>query len=309
MKPLIIYHANCLDGWCAAWVCWNAFGRDIEAVPANYSEPPPDVTGRDVVIVDFSYPRKVLLEMKAKAASLGVVDHHKTAQQDLSGLPFCVFDMARSGAQIAWDNFIGGERPALVEYTADRDLWRWQFPDSRELNAWLRCQPRQFDVWDRLDEELKGWADQKLAVHFGRGVIAGVDEYVEQLKKNARVVDFLGHRVAVVNAPGPNASELLGALAEQDDIAFGLGYFQRADGLWQYSLRSRKSGVDVSAIAKRFGGGGHPQAAGFESGDPPRVEHGEMTIWTHLVSYVAGPFRQDHSALRDAVAKAKESVK
>lgn len=30
-----------------------------------------------------------------------------------------------------------------------------------------------------------------------------------------------------------------------------------------YSLRSREGGVDVSEIAKQFGGGGHKHAAGF----------------------------------------------
>jgi bifunctional oligoribonuclease and PAP phosphatase NrnA len=35
------------------------------------------------------------------------------------------------------------------------------------------------------------------------------------------------------------------------------------------SLRTRGSGIDVSAIARKSGGGGHPQAAGFSSEDSP----------------------------------------
>ena len=35
------------------------------------------------------------------------------------------------------------------------------------------------------------------------------------------------------------------------------------------SLRTRGTGVDVSAIARKSGGGGHPQAAGFSSEDSP----------------------------------------
>ena len=38
-KPLVIYHAGCWDGFCAAWVARKALG-DIEAVPAHYGSDP-----------------------------------------------------------------------------------------------------------------------------------------------------------------------------------------------------------------------------------------------------------------------------
>ena len=34
---------------------------------------------------------------------------------------------------------------------------------------------------------------------------------------------------------------------------------------WVHSMRSRENGVDVSAIAKAHGGGGHAHAAGFNA--------------------------------------------
>lgn len=42
-----------------------------------------------------------------------------------------------------------------------------------------------------------------------------------------------------------------------------LGWWQRFDGKFQFSLRSRGD-IDVSEIAKKFGGGGHKNAAGFQ---------------------------------------------
>lgn len=260
MKPLVLYHDGCADGACAAWVCWLATGKKIEPVAVNYGQPPPTVEGRDVWIVDFSYPREVLLDMKAKATSLGVIDHHRTAQQDLADLWFCVFDMNRSGAQIAWDNFMSEPRPAIVDYVGDRDLWRWELPESKQINAWIRCNEWTVDRFDWMSKQLE--TNREACVAFGQGALADVESYVRSMKKNARVVDFLGHQVPVVNAPGPNASELLGSLAE-DGYPFAVGFFQRADGRWQYSLRSRGD-FDVSSIAKQFGGGGHKAAAGFE---------------------------------------------
>ena len=46
-----------------------------------------------------------------------------------------------------------------------------------------------------------------------------------------------------------NASRQLGALLEEP-------------GRFRVSLRSRDDDMDVSAVARRFGGGGHPQASG-----------------------------------------------
>ena len=86
-KILCIYHGNCADGFGAAWVVRKALGDDVEFFPGVYQSEPPDVTGRDVVMVDFSYKRDVLLDMAAEADSIVIIDHHKTAQEDLVDLP------------------------------------------------------------------------------------------------------------------------------------------------------------------------------------------------------------------------------
>ena len=46
------------------------------------------------------------------------------------------------------------------------------------------------------------------------------------------------------------------------DTPFAACYFCRADGKRQWSLRSRGN-FDVSEVARRFGGGGHNNAAGY----------------------------------------------
>ena len=100
---ICIYHGNCADGFGAAWVVRKALG-DIEFFAGKYQEPPPDVTGKNVVMVDFSYKRPVLLEMAEKANSILIIDHHKTAIEDLIDLPSNVitkFDMGHSEQQLS----------------------------------------------------------------------------------------------------------------------------------------------------------------------------------------------------------------
>ena len=53
-KPLVLYHANCPDGFCCAWIARKKFGPELDLVPAQYGDDPPNVVGRDVYILDFS---------------------------------------------------------------------------------------------------------------------------------------------------------------------------------------------------------------------------------------------------------------
>ena len=254
---LVIYHGKCIDGFTSAWVAWTKWGPDAEYIGASYGEEPPDVRGRDVLIVDFSYKRSVLERMAEEARSLRVLDHHKTAEEDLRGLPFCLFDMERSGAGIAWDDLRCTERPWLVDYVEDRDLWRWELPDSRAVSAYISTVEQTFPAWSHLAAMPLSQAAER-----GAAVVSYIDRYVQEMSAQARWVEFEGHRVPVVNAPYLNTSELVGALAEA--APFAVGWFQRQDGKYQHSLRSRGDGaVDVSEVAKRYGGGGHRNAAGF----------------------------------------------
>lgn len=279
MRTLVIYHGgNCFDGFCAAWVLrW--LHPDAEFVAANYGEPPPDVTGRDVIVADFSYKRPVMLDLIHQArGNVTVLDHHKTAQAELAGievecyrdtldrLPTVVFDMTKSGGRLAWewinrDGANGDPKdsaPWLVDYTEDRDLWRWALPFSREINAALRSYPLDFDGWDAMARR----DPVEWLVPEGRAVLRCEQQTVDAHVRNAGEIELAGHRVLAVNAT-TLTSEVAAALAA--DRPFGVCWFDKADGRRVWSLRSR-NGVDVSEIAKRFGGGGHPAAAGFQTG-------------------------------------------
>ena len=260
----IIYHGGCVDGLVAAWVARLKFAEDsaddVDCVPAQYGSEPPDVTGRDVVIVDFSYPRDALVRMADAARSIVVLDHHKTARDALEGLPFCVFDMERSGAGLAWDILHPGKpRPWIVDYAEDRDLWRWKLPDSREVNAWLQSTPLTLDA---VNDAVAAGRDA--ALHAGRAVTIAQRRYIETAKSGARLamVGSFGP-VPVVNAGAYCNSEVVGELAVGHP--FAAAWVECSDGGVLYSLRSSPDGVDVSAIAKAFGGGGHRNAAGFKT--------------------------------------------
>ena len=284
MKPLCIYHGGCDDGFAAAWAVRRALGDDVEFYPGVYQKEPPPHAGRDVIFVDFSYKRPVLDQMAKAAHSILILDHHKTAAEDLadfcrpfgpgwkrhlenvyqdtcegcSGRTYALFDMDRSGAALAWDFFVGGERPDFIEYVQDRDLWRKQLRYGDEFTIALRSYPQDFEVWDRLVE---GGAAH--LIQQGHAIQRYYRLRIDELKRHAYVAQLGEHRIWIANAPYFAASEVAGELAERG-LAFGACYFEVEAGRYQYSLRSRGD-FDVSEVARQFGGGGHKAAAGFST--------------------------------------------
>lgn len=296
MKPVLcIYHGGCDDGFGAAWAVRKALGSDVEFYAGVYQRDPPPHDGRDVVLVDFSYKRPVLDTMAARANSILILDHHKTAAEDLVdiGAPpsfgawreaawngqlsqavrmRALFDMERSGAALAWDYFVGGPRPLFIDYIQDRDLWRKTLPGGDEFTIALRSYPQDFETWDALAER---GADDLIAE--GHGIQRYYRMRVEELKRHAYPATLGGASCWISNAPYFAASEVAGELCD-NGANFGACYFEVEAGRFQYSLRSRGD-FDVSAIARLYGGGGHKNAAGFSvSGtgvvhircDPPR---------------------------------------
>lgn len=276
MRPIVIYHAGCADGFCAAWVARASLGKDCDFVPAHYGDAPPDVSGMYVCILDFSYKRNVMRQVIAQAEFVVVLDHHQTAQAELAGLaeeisreggswePVIQFDMDKSGGRLAWEYFFAKQMasPWLVDYTEDRDLWRHALPYSREVNACLRSHPMDFDLWDAFAVYDRETAIAAFLVE-GTAILRSQQQIVDHHVRVAHDVEFDGLKGRGVNAT-VLASEIAGELAR--GLAFGACYFDRADGARVWSLRSAPDGADVSEIAKRRGGGGHRHAAGFTVG-------------------------------------------
>ncbi|MBT12267.1 MAG: phosphohydrolase [Oceanospirillaceae bacterium] len=259
-KTLCIYHNNCADGFGAAWVVRRALGKHVEFHAANHGDAPPDVRGRTVLIVDFSYKRPVLLEMAEVATSITILDHHRSAEKDLVDLPGNVtaeFDMDRSGAMMAWDHFFPGRTPpVLIAHIQDRDLWQFELPGTREIQACLFSYPYDFEAWDKL---MHTYRSNLLAD--GKAIERKHFKDIAEFRAAAQhTMVIAGYEVPVLNVPYFYASDAGHQMAE--DAPFAACYWDTPEGR-TFSLRSREGGVDVSEIAARFGGGGHRHAAGF----------------------------------------------
>ena len=277
-----IYHGGCPDGFTAAWLVRDDAGREpCSFIPASYTDVPPfwRIQPEDnVIIVDYSYPRELMVELAGKCNQLVILDHHKTAEADLVGIEneadniTCIFDMNRSGAGLAWSYFGGQDvSKVLVGYIEDRDLWNWELPRSKEVSAYIGSLEQTWTTWTSLNIDLvsgPGHPTFEVAVGKGGAILRAADKIIASLVKNYRHLVINIEHGPVHMAPSPYAygSEVAGLLAVPG--SYGVYYVDKTDGR-KYGLRSLKDdpeiegGYDVSVVAKELGGGGHRNAASF----------------------------------------------
>lgn len=264
-KPLVIYHGNCADGFSAAWCFWRKYGDACEYMAGVYQQDPPDVTGRNVYLVDFSYKRNVVLRMLEQASHITLIDHHKTALEDLAGIEsekFSTFtDLDRSGATLAWDFLFPDEpRPLLLGHVEDRDLWRFKLPGTREIQAFVFSHEYTFEQWDQMMRA--GQAELLQMTAAGAAIERKHHKDVAELVgvcKRRMVIG--GHNVPVASLPYTLTSDAGHLMARGEP--FAACYWDTESGR-VFSLRSTDEGLDVSEIAKQYGGGGHVRASGFK---------------------------------------------
>jgi oligoribonuclease NrnB/cAMP/cGMP phosphodiesterase (DHH superfamily) len=272
----VLYHKSCPDGFAAALAAWKSLGTNdaysdpVHYIPVQYGDPIPDMADEsDVFILDFSYDRSTILGLCERMAAVVVIDHHKTAEADLTGLAHpklqLIFDRNQSGAVLSWVYFhgTGVPVPTLFKYVQDRDLWTWKLGMSREFSARISVEPYEFEVWSELTHRLND--DDYFSEFVGQGVqlLKQKNKYILSLADTHHFITIADHRVPFVNSP-IFQSEIGERLCElHPDAPFAAIYFESEIGVEIWSLRS-KNGFDVSAVAKLYGGGGHAAAAGFK---------------------------------------------
>lgn len=263
MTIYVLYHASCQDGLGARYAANKKFGDTATYIPVKYDDPLPRLElgpDTEVYIADFSYDRKTLTELNEVVGKLVVLDHHKTAEEELRGLDFAHFDMNKSGAVLAWEYFHPGTPvPKILTRIEDRDIWRWQYRDTAAVLASVSMAGGNFSIWDQLE------ADYQKAVSDGRQVVAYQNHCIERSTSDKApwfMVDYLGFRAAVHNSTHMS-SEVSAALLKRPDVDIAIGFHFDETGTPLLGFRSvNPTGPDVAVLAKQLGGGGHKHAAG-----------------------------------------------
>lgn len=268
-NPLVLYHGRCADGFAAALAAWRFYGGQVECVGLTHGQATgvqdlPPLAGRSIYVLDFAFGPELMAAIDAQAARLVLLDHHKSAAEQLAGFECRCgalhFDMHKSGARLAWEFFYpDAPLPDLVRFVEDRDLWAWQFAETAGFVAALDMEPFDFGRWSAIAD----FAPADTAAFVARG--QAMDEKFRHLAQDvaggAQPVVFNGQPGLMVNAPGAFHS-LVGELLSRESGTFALMWAVGKDGQVKVGLRSQR-GYDCSPLAVSMGGGGHAQACGF----------------------------------------------
>ena len=94
MKPLVIYHNSCADGFAAAFAAWTGLGDEAEYVPMQYGKEDESfwrledgqfdsefqILNREIYILDFSFSKWVMEGLFSLAKCVVWLDHHASSR-------------------------------------------------------------------------------------------------------------------------------------------------------------------------------------------------------------------------------------
>lgn len=287
-RVLVVSHGHCLDGVGSVIVTLRALGTD--GVGVAYVQPS-DMTrvlrwlrdipgrGRRLLIADLSLDPddydEIVEDCRRLAAGGWHVEwrdhHHKQWEGlDLDRLRQHVEalevndDATESGASLMQKAVAPKDEFAkrFADTVKDRDLWHNETPDSETLEfaiTWMDTDDFTAHFLPKrkgepvVDETIRHAAEMQKQL---------IEEHTQILLEDARYAETeSGDRVAVVYGWLPK-NVGLHRLLQQEAVQVAINVRPNA----KMSLRSRQESPICHLIARRFDGGGHPNASGGDLG-------------------------------------------
>lgn len=275
----ILYHSSDLDGKCSGAIAKRFFEMTDEPfvlVPFNYGDSlPADIQDGDRVFfldVTIQPIEKMYTLREDLKCEVYVLDHHKTSVESYlkDHITDGFLDMKFSGCELTWKYFFSDkETPKFVSLLGRYDVW-----DNKDEERWNNSiipfqmgmkfdknDPEDRDFWSKYFEDDSGQLVEKT---IESGLI--VTRYQKNMNKtNAETHSyetiFQEKKAIVLNTTFKNTQSFEAVWDETKyDLMLAWNY---SDKGYLVSLYTTKDDVDVSEIAKMFGGGGHKKAAGF----------------------------------------------
>ncbi len=277
MKTIVVYHHPCTDGLTAAACAFLRFKNEATYIKhsmerkRDYLEEllPLILDGGNLVYFLDCAPLVEELELFGTSNTITIIDHHLTNMQAYDGiaeLPPNVmvhFDMNKSGAGMSWDYFHADKlRPMMISYVEDRDLWKFKYDSTKAFNLGVMAYPETLESYADI---LSNNKTVMQAIKHGEIIGKYVDDKViRACKHNVKMRTLAGYKAIFINAT-ESISDVGNKALEIYPTAQIVAVYQHfpSDNTFKVSLRSDPTiGVDVSAVAKLYRGGGHKTSSG-----------------------------------------------
>ena len=270
MMKTVCFHHNDADGRASGAIVRHALGPEVQLIESDYDGTPIDwgavERAERVVVVDFSFSMADMLRM-AQGRQMVWIDHHKSALAEFKEVAAGwagLRDSREAACVLCWKYFFP-ERPVprAVVLIGDRDVWRWAEADTGAFNQGLYVldsRVQNDDLWRKLLEDDPQTVDG--IIREGRRLREiHLNDIARMVRARGFGVSFEGHWTLAVNAPGDGDIGQHGR-----DLGYKIVYCyvdQLQNGRLFTNVTAFSKEVDVSVIARKFGGGGHAGASGF----------------------------------------------
>jgi oligoribonuclease NrnB/cAMP/cGMP phosphodiesterase (DHH superfamily) len=276
---IICYHSPCQDGTASAWVA-SKFAKEnkleYEYIPMSHSSKSnsfiQDVTGKNILFVDYAPTDELMKYMKDKVKGFYILDHHITNKQRLEGIENCVFDMNKSGVGLTWEYFYKGQEiPMFLGMIQDRDIWTFKLENTKSFcdgfytyTSLTKSREELFQLYDNVySNPLMEKEITELGCILNKKKMNKIKKL--SLYISNKTYSFRNHKVCLFNCDNELTSDLGNYMVVNYDYDFTVCWsYDHIKEEYHLSLRS-KGDMDVSAICKEYGGGGHKNAAGCSS--------------------------------------------
>lgn len=288
-KVNIIFHSADLDGWCSGAIArtfYEKLGYEIRMIPWNYGQNDPVINESEfIVAVDISLSIGFMRKVDVW------IDHHKTAIEDSHNNEYDNISGSRivghSASLLAWKYFFMAgapiekavsECPSVVYFVDRYDVWK---NDDRDGVSWETVLEAQYGMRAMLkmpttDDDYQKWKDRFDAKRYlddddiletGRIILNYQRQQDSRLcKARAFDIEFEGLIVAAINNPCSNSNTFKEYVNKDHHAVMSFSYDPKTCK-WVVSLYGNNKGIDLSLIAKKYGGGGHANACGFSVDD------------------------------------------
>jgi len=261
------YHSSDLDGQCSGALIKMEY-PECEMYGLDYGDDFPwDIIKQNetVFLVDFSL--KPYIETVYLAELLGNnfiwIDHHISAMNTIeteyskrnNGRINGIRRIGTAACELTWEYLHPTkEIPTFVKLLGRYDVWDHSDPRTLPFQYGIK----QYDTSPESGIWIGVWFNNIVTgvIQEGETILKYINrDYERNINKFAFDVDFDGYKCIAVNIPCAN-SRIFDGIGNKDqyDIMITFGF---QNGSWRIRLYSDKEDIDITALATKYGGGGH----------------------------------------------------
>jgi len=273
---MICFYHNDLDGKCAGAIV-KKYYSDCKMYEINYDHKFPWdlVVDEHVIMVDFClqpFSDMVKLNNMAKLEWIdhhkSAIDAHKTSKESIVGAR----STKKAGCELTWKYFFPEKTtPTGVTLLGKYDSWR-QEQDWEDKVLPFQYGMRSFNadpvskIWNYVLKNNQRFLLSTIKT--GESILKYQKEYFRTYCKEAAFETILDGFGAIAVNIGLGSSQAFESVWDENKYYLMIAFWFKK-GQFTVSLYTTRDDIDCSDLAKKYGGGGHKRAAGFQTKELP----------------------------------------